>query len=187
VVHVSVDSSIKSEPNPSGISTAAIPASVPNPTCSVTSEGNTSSAPDTADEQREEQTEDDEGEGEGEGGDPDRVLKNCRPALSPEDGLMSPSELIALFTSLPLSPLRSAYDSSYQSVLAAHPDIDHDTRIKESAKTFSNRPTGGSTNAEDRWDADKNGANEPMYTSFTHYWRLTLVSLLRFVRRFAVR
>ena len=186
MVHASVDSSIKFELNPSGISTAVIPTSAPNPTFSITSNGNKTSTTDTVDEQREAQTEDDnegEGEGEGEGGDPDRVLKNCRQALSPEDGLMNASELIALFASSPLSPLRSAYDSSYQSVLAVHPGIGHDTRLKESVKTFSNRSRGGSMDAQDRWDADKKGANEPMYTSFTHYWRLTLVSLFRFVRR----
>lgn len=181
VVHASLDSSIKFEPNFSGVSTAAIPTSTPNPTSSTTPGGNESSAPGVVGEQWDEQTEDNddgegEGEGEGEGGDPDRVLVNCRPARFPEDGLMSASELINLFTSLPLSPLRSAYDSSYQSVLSASCNIDHSRRPKESVKTFSNRPRGGSTNAEDRWDADKKGANEPMYTSFTHYWRLTLVN-----------
>ena len=179
MVHASLDSSIKFEPNFSGVSTAAIPTSTstPNPTSSTTPGGNESSAPSIVGEQTEDN---DDGEGEGvgedEGGDPDRVLVNCRPARFPEDGLMSASELINLFTSLPLPPLRSAYDSSYQSVLSASCDIDNDTRLKESVKTFSNRPRGGSTNAEDRWDADKKGANEPMYTSFTHYWRLTLVN-----------
>jgi len=159
------------EPNPSGISAAAIPASAPD-TSSATPNDNTSFASGAVDEQREGQAEDEEGEG----GDPDRVLKNCRTAHSPEDGLMSSSQLIALFTSLPLYPLRSAYDSSYQSVLSADPDIDHETRLEESMNTFSNRARGGSTNAEDQWDAEKKGANEPMYTSFTHYWRLTLVN-----------
>lgn len=157
VVHASIDPSLKYVPT-GGMSKAAIPA---------------------------EEDEEDEGGGGGGGGeDPDRVITNSRAAI-PSDGLLSVDELVHLFppptTTSPGSilPLRSAYDSSFQTVLAQHTDssLDADTRAKESVKTFANRPRGGDTGAKDAWNAGRKGGNEPMYTSFTHYWRLTLVRL----------
>lgn len=127
--------------------------------------------------------EDDEGGGRENGEDSDPVLTNTRPAI-PEDGLLSVPELVQLFpgpsSSLSLPGLRSAYDSSFQSVLAES-ELDAITRAKERAKTFSNnspRPPGGDTRAaKDSWDTSRKGGNEPMHTSFTHYWRSTLVRL----------
>lgn len=79
--------------------------------------------------------------------DPDRVIKNARPAR-PEDGLLGPKELVELFAGLPT--LRSAYD---------------EWGSLDKRRTFSGRteiPVG------------RRGLSEPMYTSYTHYWKVTL-------------
>ena len=79
--------------------------------------------------------------------DPDRVIKNARKAV-PEDGLLEPRELTELFASVPF--LRSAYDE-WDSI--------------EEKRAFGSRtsiPTG------------RRGRKDPIYTSYTHYWKATL-------------
>ncbi|KAL5535579.1 NGL2 [Sanghuangporus sanghuang] len=79
--------------------------------------------------------------------DPDRVIKNARSA-SPDDGLLEPRELVEMFAQLPT--LRSAYDlwgsKDVKRMFGARVDI----------------------------PADRQGRSEPMYTSYTHYWKVTL-------------
>ncbi|KAI5124636.1 hypothetical protein M0805_004245 [Coniferiporia weirii] len=78
--------------------------------------------------------------------DPDRVIKNARRAGA-DDGLLESGELAEEFRQLP--PLRSAYDEwSF-----------------EETRMFGSRvdlPYG------------RRGRSEPMYTSYTHYWKVTL-------------
>ncbi|KAI5980382.1 hypothetical protein EDC04DRAFT_2863044, partial [Pisolithus marmoratus] len=86
---------------------------------------------------------------EGEG-DPDRVIRNSRVAeLS--DGLLSDSEFLDLFR----CPLRSAYDEGQR----ARKDVVTDVA------TFGDRTS---------FSAARLGVNEPMWTSYTHYWKTTL-------------
>lgn len=89
---------------------------------------------------------------ESEGDDPDRVITNARRA-GPKDGLLEPEELEEKFAELPV--LRSAYDSW------RGPAIARDRRFGERTVI----PDG------------RHGAGDPMYTSFTHYWRATLGEL----------
>ena len=90
-----------------------------------------------------------EGGGEEEA-DPDRVIRNSRDS-NLSDGLLSDTELSTLFR----HRLRSAYDEGQRTTLLEGNDV----------ATFGARallPT------------EKVGACEPMWTSFTHYWRTTL-------------
>ncbi|OCB85693.1 Endonuclease/exonuclease/phosphatase [Sanghuangporus baumii] len=86
--------------------------------------------------------------------DPDRVIKNARSA-SPDDGLLEPRELVEMFAQLPT--LRSAYDlwgsKDVKRMFGARVDI----------------------------PADRQGRSEPMYTSYTHYWKVTLGTISFFV------
>ncbi|KAI6047557.1 endonuclease exonuclease phosphatase [Pisolithus marmoratus] len=77
-------------------------------------------------------------------GDPDRLRR-----LS--DGLLSDSEFLDLFR----CPLRSAYDEGQR----ARKDVVTDVA------TFGDRTS---------FSAARLGVNEPMWTSYTHYWKTTL-------------
>ncbi|KAH0838377.1 Endonuclease/exonuclease/phosphatase [Lanmaoa asiatica] len=91
----------------------------------------------------------DEGGGE-EVADPDKVVRNSRNS-KPSDGLLSDTEL----SSLVGCRLRSAYDEGQRTSLLEGNDV----------ATYGTRkllPT------------EKTGACEPMWTSFTHYWKTTL-------------
>lgn len=79
--------------------------------------------------------------------DPDRVIKNARPAR-PDDGLLEPNELVETFAQLPT--LRSAYDS---------------WGLDDVERTFGARVD---------ISAGRRGRSEPMYTSYTRYWKVTL-------------
>lgn len=81
--------------------------------------------------------------------DPDRVIVNARRA-GPEDGLFDAEELAASFAKLP--PLRSAYDEW------RGPAIDRNCTFGARVDILEGR----------------RGAREPMYTSYTHYWKVTL-------------
>ncbi|KAI6031752.1 hypothetical protein PISMIDRAFT_673462 [Pisolithus microcarpus 441] len=89
---------------------------------------------------------------EGEEGDPDRVIRNSRVA-EVSDGLLSDSEFSDLFR----HPLRSAYDEGQ--------------RTRKAVATPSDVVTFG-----DRipFSTARLGANEPMWTSYTQYWKTTL-------------
>lgn len=92
--------------------------------------------------------EDEEGGDAGET-DPDRILMNTRSA-STTDGLLSDTELEELFS----TSLRSAYDEGL-------------TKYRESSKdilTFGDRVSLSS----------RRGANEPEWTSYTHFWKTVL-------------
>lgn len=91
----------------------------------------------------------DEGGGEEEA-DPDRVIRNSRNS-KPSDGLLSDTELSALVG----HSLRSAYDEGQRSSLLEGNDV----------ATYGARKL---------LLAEKVGACEPMWTSFTHYWKTTL-------------
>lgn len=91
----------------------------------------------------------DEGGGEEEA-DPDRVIRNSR-NFKPSDGLLSDTE----FSTLVGHRLRSAYDEGQRS-----------SRLEG-----NNVATYG---ARKLLPTEKAGACEPMWTSFTHYWKTTL-------------
>lgn len=82
--------------------------------------------------------------------DPDRVIKNARAAKS-EDGLLGASDITRRFVqSDSIGPLISAYGQ---------------WRSLDEKKTFGFRsevPSG------------RQGRYEPIYTSFTHFWKVTL-------------
>jgi RNA exonuclease NGL2 len=90
-----------------------------------------------------------EGGGEQEA-DPDKVIRNSRDS-KPSDGLLSDAEL----SSLVGHRLRSAYDEGQRSSLLEGNDV----------ATYG---------ARKRLPAEKAGACEPTWTSFTHYWKTTL-------------
>ncbi|KAF8140173.1 endonuclease exonuclease phosphatase [Boletus edulis] len=83
--------------------------------------------------------------------DPDKVIRNSRDS-KPSDGLLSDIELSALVR----HRLRSAYDEGQRSSLLEG----------NSVATYGSRKL---------LPAEKAGACEPMWTSFTHYWKTTLV------------
>ena len=92
--------------------------------------------------------------GDGSGGDeesedPDRVIVNAR-AARPEDGLLQPDELTVLFQDVVRGGLTSAYDSW---------------------TSFATNRTFGSRGI---LSPERRGHNEPVYTSYTHYWKTTL-------------
>ena len=78
--------------------------------------------------------------------DPDKIITNARRA-SPEDGLLSDQELETLFRR-PIRPV-SAYDEGLR---MASPDI-------QEGVTFRSRQS---------LPADRRGAFEPVWTSYTH-------------------
>ncbi|KAG9000908.1 hypothetical protein FRB94_001549 [Tulasnella sp. JGI-2019a] len=87
----------------------------------------------------------------GEQKDPDRVITNARPAL-PEDGLLSDAEMVRLYEGGKRKlRLRSGYDESLAEVPGEHNNL---YGVRDLTVTY--------------------GKNEPMYTSFTHFWHLTL-------------
>ncbi|KAJ7169963.1 Endonuclease/exonuclease/phosphatase [Mycena filopes] len=81
--------------------------------------------------------------------DPDKVITNARPAV-PADGLLSDSELVALFSHA--HTIRSAYDEGLQRHSSTSPG--YPTFIKLSLSPTSK------------------GYHEPEYTSYTHYWKV---------------
>ncbi|KAI6133140.1 Endonuclease/exonuclease/phosphatase [Pisolithus croceorrhizus] len=89
---------------------------------------------------------------EGEEGDPDRIIRDSRVA-EVSDGLLSDSELLDLFR----HPLRSAYDEGQRMRKAVAKPSD--------VVTFGDRIPLSTARL---------GANEPMWTSYTHYWKTTL-------------
>lgn len=93
---------------------------------------------------------DEEGGEQPEEEDPDRVIKNARLAR-PEDGLLEAHELESLFTN----------GSAGQSLQSLY---DH-WQFFDADRTFISRTPEAST---------RKGKNEPIYTSYTHYWKSTL-------------
>ena len=96
----------------------------------------------------------DDEEGDGSEADPDRVINNSRAATS-SDGLLSDLELTALFTNG--AKLRSAYDEGQRS--------QKESGLPGDVSTFGDRAS---------LPSDRLGAHEPMWTSYTHYWKTTL-------------
>lgn len=94
--------------------------------------------------------EDEGGGGEESKSDKLKVITNARPA-TPSDGLMSPSELAMLFA----NPVRSAYEEGL-------------TKLRKSS---ANVPTYGDNVAI---QPARRGANEPEWTSYTHFWQAVL-------------
>ncbi|KAF8844004.1 Endonuclease/exonuclease/phosphatase [Paxillus ammoniavirescens] len=94
----------------------------------------------------------DEGGGNEEA-DPDRVIRNSRVA-KPSDGLLSDTELCDLVR----HRLRSAYDEGQKARRAL---LEH----KSDVVTYGDRKS---------LPMEKPGAHEPMWTSYTHYWKATL-------------
>ncbi|GBE78233.1 hypothetical protein SCP_0111160 [Sparassis crispa] len=95
--------------------------------------------------------EDEEGEEAG-GGDPDRVIVNARLA-TPEDGLLTNAELVHFFERL--RSLRSVYDEGQRL----------QPQLSQMGLTFGSRVSIP--------DA-RHGAFEPVWTSYTHYWKAVL-------------
>ncbi|KAI0094767.1 Endonuclease/exonuclease/phosphatase [Irpex rosettiformis] len=107
------------------------------------------------DEEGAEKTQDKEGEGEEQ--DPDRIIVNARPGR-PEDGLLSDEELIQLFDRAP-RPV-SAYDEG----LRLCDDSSEMSNVNVKEVTFGARLDLGG----------RRGAYEPIWTSYTHYWKTVL-------------
>jgi RNA exonuclease NGL2 len=84
--------------------------------------------------------------------DPDKTITNARLA-APGDGLLSICELVALFSSD--SPLRSAYNDGLRRCRTSLAGV----------KTFGDRVALPSA---------RQGAYEPEWTSYTHYWKTVL-------------
>jgi RNA exonuclease NGL2 len=101
----------------------------------------------------------DDEEGDGSETDPDRVINNSRAAVS-SDGLLSDLELISLFANGP--KLRSAYDEGQR------------------ARRESGPPDGVCTFGDRASPSNRLGDHEPMWTSYTHYWKTTLGFLCLF-------
>ncbi|KAG1826035.1 endonuclease exonuclease phosphatase [Suillus subaureus] len=96
----------------------------------------------------------DDEEGDGSEADPDRVINNSRVATS-SDGLLSDLELTSLF--IDGAKLRSAYDEGQRA--------QRDNGTPGDLYTFGDRVSSPPTRL---------GAHEPMWTSYTHYWKTTL-------------
>jgi len=102
--------------------------------------------------------EDDEG-GDVSETDPDKIITNARPA-TPLDGLLTTTELIELYA----TPVRSAYDEG----LSKHRESENDV------VTYRDRVS---------FQASRRGANEPEWTSYTHYWKTVLGTLHNYSTR----
>lgn len=89
---------------------------------------------------------------EGEEADPDRVIRDSRVAL-PSDGLLSDIELSELFP----HHVRSAYDEGQRARRGAS--------TKSGVLAFGDRMS---------FSTARLGACEPMWTSYTHFWKATL-------------
>lgn len=117
---------------------------------------------------------DDEGEGQGTASndkekqeeDPDKVFTNSRKAI-PTDGLLSISELLELYGAH-RRHWRSAYGEAHSTVLMA---AGGETRENTFGARAKDDPALAVVDGPTR-----KGQDEPMWTSFTHFWRLTLVS-----------
>jgi len=96
----------------------------------------------------------DDEEGDGSEADPDRVINNSRVATS-SDGLLSDLELTSLFING--AKLRSAYDEGQRT--------QRDNGTPGDLCTFGDRVSLPPTRL---------GAHEPMWTSYTNYWKTTL-------------
>lgn len=96
----------------------------------------------------------DDEEGNGSETDPDRVINNSRAATS-SDGLLSDLELTSLFANG--AKLRSAYDEGQRA--------QKKTGTPGDVCTFGDRAS---------LPPNRLGAHEPMWTSYTHYWKTTL-------------
>ncbi|OJA10819.1 hypothetical protein AZE42_00265 [Rhizopogon vesiculosus] len=96
----------------------------------------------------------DDEEGDGSETDPDRVINNSRAAAS-SDGLLSDLDLTSLFTNG--AKLRSAYDEGQRT--------QRECGTPGVVCTFGDRASLPPTRL---------GAHEPMWTSYTHYWKTTL-------------
>ena len=92
--------------------------------------------------------------------DPDRVITNSRRAMF-EDGLLSDEELLSFFRMS--GPVRSVYDDCLRFA-----STEHDNVI--------------GARLSDITPAQK-GFYEPMWTSYTHYWKTTLGSYHRLLHR----
>lgn len=95
---------------------------------------------------------------EKEGGDvlanhPDRIITNARPAI-PSDGLLTIDDLANLYA----TPLRSAYDEALAKYRESNTDV----------MTFGDHVP---------LQPSRRGANEPEWTSYTHYWKAVLGTL----------
>lgn len=88
---------------------------------------------------------------EEEGGDHDKIITHARRAL-PDDGLLSISEFTALFR----STLRSAMEEAQRN---------HRSQEGSRLTTFGDRA---------QLSHGQNGAHEPEYTSYTHFWQSVL-------------
>lgn len=84
---------------------------------------------------------------------PDRIITNARPAI-PSDGLLTIDELVDLYT----TPVRSAYEEGLTKHRASNSDV----------VTFGNHVP---------FQSPRRGANEPEWTSYTHYWKTVLGTL----------
>lgn len=84
--------------------------------------------------------------------DPDKVITNARSAL-PEDGLLTSAEFSAFFDGF--ARLRSVYDEGLRKHRVAGANV----------PTFGDRAT---------LNSGRQGAYEPEYTSYTHYWKTVL-------------
>jgi len=84
--------------------------------------------------------------------DPDRVITNARQA-EPHDELLTISQLIAWFSSLP--NLRSVYNDGLQEV----------SKLTDTLPTYGRKVT---------LPLGRHGSHEPAYTSYTHYWQSVL-------------
>lgn len=93
-------------------------------------------------------------EGDGSEADPDRVINNSRVATL-SDGLLSDLELTSLFING--AKLRSAYDEGQRA--------QRDNGTTSDLYTFGDRVSSPLTRL---------GAHEPMWTSYTQYWKTTL-------------
>jgi RNA exonuclease NGL2 len=81
---------------------------------------------------------------------PDRIITNARPAI-PSDGLLTIDELVDLYA----TPVRSAYEEGLTKHRASNSDV----------VTFGNHVP---------FESSRRGANEPEWTSYTHYWKTVL-------------
>ncbi|TFK30529.1 Endonuclease/exonuclease/phosphatase, partial [Coprinopsis marcescibilis] len=97
------------------------------------------------------QSTDTEEGGDGEDADPDKVITNARHA-QPNDGLLSTEELVSLFAQSPQA------NSSYHVGL----------------KQYSSSNSIESFGSRSQTSVDRPGYFEPIYTSYTHYWKSVL-------------
>ena len=88
----------------------------------------------------------------------DKIITNARPA-KPTDGLLTTAELIELYA----TPVRSAYDEG----------------LSEHRKSTNDVVTYGD---RESLQPSRRGANEPEWTSYTHYWKTVLGTRHYYIR-----